>query len=70
VILTAISIVGWFISKRDIYRKRMYRIAADMLKERLEMEDLHGSDWPGKPVILIVNQQFPILMICTLFRMT
>jgi hypothetical protein len=48
----------------------MYRIAADMLKERLEMEDLHGSDWPGKPVILIVKQQFPILMICTLFRMT
>jgi hypothetical protein len=36
----------------------MHRIAADMLKERLEMEDLHGSDWPGKPVNLIVNKQF------------
>ena len=68
--LITISIVGRLISKRDIYRKRVHRIAADMLKERLEMEDLHGSDWPGKPVILIVNQQFPILMTCTLFRMT
>ena len=62
--------MGRLISKRDIYRKRMYRVAADMLKERLEMENLHGSDWPGKPVILIVNQPFPILMICTLSRMT
>jgi hypothetical protein len=24
-----------------------------MLKERLEMEDCHGTNWPGKPVIVI-----------------
>ena len=46
-----------------MYRKRLYRLAADMLTERLEMEDRHGSDWPGKPVIAKVNPQFPILMI-------
>jgi hypothetical protein len=39
-----------------------------MLKERLEMEDRHGSDWPGKSVIIIVNQRFPLLMIGTLFQ--
>ena len=44
-----------------MYRKRMYRIAADMLKERLEMEDLHGSDWPGKPVILLVQPTIPYI---------
>jgi hypothetical protein len=68
--LITISFVGPFFSKRDSYHKRLYPLAANMLKERLEMEDLHGSEWPGKPVTIITNPQFPIFMIGTLFRMT
>ena len=48
-----ISVVGRIISNRGTYKKRLHNLAADMIEQRLKMEDRYGKDYPGKPVLMM-----------------